>query len=633
MPKIRPEVTRKAFKEHIKPIISNPYTAIIELIANAYDAGATELNINWPLENTLDETHEPITAIFKDNGEGISKEDFIKIWKELSYNRLENQGKTVTLTYGNEEIIREAYGKNGKGRHAPFAFSNKYSVKTVKENKLSIFDIEIDSKGFTIEEQSTKETDETSGTEITFDVDSRKNINFEKLRETIATRFLKDESFKITLNRETINLTDIDDENKKEITCKFEDTEIKITQLESSTQTNYVKFSGLSWKIGNRLIEDKTWNKIVDGRKKISKKFNFIIDAEILKDYTNDNMTGFKKDEYVTSVKSAVETCIKKSLNESLKLEHDETKRNIIRDELPEIKKLSIINQEELGQFISDVQENCPTINYTHLRAVTEIFIKLKNTSTGYDLLKQLSNLSSDDYEELSEILNEWDIHSAKIVLDEIKWRIDLINELELKMDNPQTDELHELQPLFEKGLWIFGPEYESIEFTSNKTLTTVIKELFKSQNIEVENQRLRPDFVVIPNDKSIGIHSSDHFDENGEVDGIEKILIVELKKGGFKIKLNEIQQTQKYVQQLIDGNHITPEMKVTIYVLGSTVDVSHQTMGENIKIIPKPYHIILQRAKKRLFNLDKKIREIKEIDDEINDEIMKEALKQNTLI
>lgn len=632
MPKITPKITRKAFKEHIKSITSNPFTAIIELIANAYDAGATELNITWPLENTLDDRQESSTAIFKDNGEGISSKDFPEIWKELSYNRITNQGTTVTLNYDNEEITREVYGKNGKGRHAPFAFSNKYTVKTIKNNELSVFKIETDIKGFSIEEIEVEKTEEESGTEISFDVDSEKNIDIETLREAIATRFLKDESFKIILNNETIDLTDIEDEHKNEIMCNVDDTEIKIIQLQSTTKSSYIKFHGLSWKIGNRLIEDKTWNNILDGRKKISKKFNFIIDAEILKDYTNDNMTGFIKDDYVDTIKNAVKECIKKSINKTLKHEYDETKKKIIRAELPEIKKLSPLNQDELGQFISDVQENCPGINYNHLKSVTKIFIKLKKTSTGYDLLKQLSELSSRDYDELSEILNKWDVHSAKIVLDLIKWRLDLIEELKIKMDNPNTDELHELQPLFEKGLWIFGPEYESIEFTSNQRLSTVIRNIFKSQDINVENPRLRPDFVVIPNDKSIGVHSSYHFDEDSEVDGEDKILIIELKKGGFEIKLDEIQQTQRYVQQLIDGKHITPNMKVKVYVLGSTIAVGKQTMEDNIDILPISYTTILYRAQKRLFNLDKKIRETKNIDEDIDDEIMKDALKQSTL-
>ena len=37
------------------------------------------------------------------------------------------------------------------------------------------------------------------------------------------------------------------------------------------------------------------------------------------------------------------------------------------------------------------------------------------------------------------------------------------------------SDELHELQPIFEKALWIFGPDYDTIQYTSNKPLITVL--------------------------------------------------------------------------------------------------------------------------------------------------------------
>ena len=35
-------------QDHAGQIISEPRTAILELIANSYDAGATEINIVWP---------------------------------------------------------------------------------------------------------------------------------------------------------------------------------------------------------------------------------------------------------------------------------------------------------------------------------------------------------------------------------------------------------------------------------------------------------------------------------------------------------------------------------------------------------------------------------------------------------
>ena len=626
---IKPKLTEKAFKEHINSITSNSLNAIIEIIANSYDAGATKLDITWPLMNTLDKFQESRTAIFKDNGSGLSKEDFQEIWNELSYNRIENQGKYVMLNVDGENINREVYGKNGKGRHAPFAFSNKYYVKTIKNNVLSYFEVLMNSEGFVIIPIENKETDKDNGTEIIFEVPDDKNMEIIDIRETIAARFLKDDSFEITLNNDKINLTDINEDNIHKFDCKYNDDKIEIIQIESINKSNYIKFQGISWKIGNRLIEDKSWNNLIDGRKTFSRKFNYIIDATILKDYCNENMTSFINDPFVIDVKNSVEKCIKKSISSVLKEEQNRIKKQILNDQLPEVKMLSRLNQEELGQFISEVQENCPDMSYKYLKSTTEIFIKLRQTKTGYHLLQQLAKLSSEDYDELSEILKEWDIHSAKLVLDEIKWRLDLLNELRLKINDPATDELHELQPLFEKGLWIFGPEYESIEFTSNKTLTTVVEELFDKGIPNIGKPRLRPDFVAVPY-----IYASDSFDDEGEVEGIDKILIVELKKGGFNIGLDEMQQAQKYIQQLVDGNYITDEMTVKAYVLGSNVNVEKQTMGRHnhITIFPKTYNSIISRAEKRLFNLDKKIRELKQIDKGTDDEIINEILSQDII-
>ena len=52
----------------------------------------------------------------------------------------------------------------------------------------------------------------------------------------------------------------------------------------------------------------------------------------------------------------------------------------------------------------------------------------------------------------------------AKIVLDEIQTRLKLISELKIKIEMKGIDEVQQLQPLFEKGLWMFGPQFESIE-------------------------------------------------------------------------------------------------------------------------------------------------------------------------
>ena len=313
--------------------------------------------------------------------------------------------------------------------------------------------------------------------------------------------------------------------------------------------------------------------------------------------------------------------CIKKSVSNSL---NNQTKRDILINQLPDVKSLSRVSKEELGQFISDVQASCPDIKYEHLQSVTEIFIKLKQSKTGYGLFKQLSRRGI----EANEILEKWDVLSCKTVLDEIQWRLEIIGELKLIIDNPNLDEVRKLQPLIEKSLWIFGPEYESIEFTSNQTIATAIRKIFNKKRITVENLRLRPDFLVLPDDKSISVYSSNKFDD----EGIDKLLLVEIKKADHAITIDDIHQTQNYIQQLIDANIISSDMTVKAYVLGGPVAVDRMSIGANYEFIPMEYHVFLKRAEKRLFNLDSKIRQIKNIDDKPDDDIIQDILNQDTL-
>ena len=122
-----------------------------------------------------------------------------------------------------------------------------------------------------------------------------------------------------------------------------------------------------------------------------------------------------------------------------------------------------------------------------------------------------------------------------------------MLKDLQELIRDKGSDELHELQPLFERGLWMFGPEFEAVEFTSNKSMSTVVRDFFQKRGIDAS--RTRPDFVVLP-DSSIGLYCADEFSE-GEVSGTRKILIVELKRGGFCLTQKEVDQARDYAAEL----------------------------------------------------------------------------------
>ena len=213
-------------------------------------------------------------------------------------------------------------------------------------------------------------------------------------------------------------------------------------------------------------------------------------------------------------------------------------------------------------------------------------------------------------------------VHEANIVLDEIKRRISLVKELKLKVNDSDT-ELYELQLLFERGLWIFGSEYESVEFTLNRWLSTVGTDLLDKSNVEVTNPLIRPDLIVIPNQSVTGIYSKNKYDENGQSGDLEKILVVELKKVGYDISRKERNQLLQYLEQLVEEDYISENTVIQAYVLGSTVSCRKTTVGKNITVTPEQYNIILNRAENRLYNLERKIREIKNVSLNTCEELM----------
>lgn len=607
-----PEITDRAFNENIKHIISNPFNAIIEIISNSWDSGAENISITWP--NDREEE-----VVVEDDGEGMTDEEFREIWPKISYNRFEYKGKEVTFRR-ERKGDREAYGQHGKGRHSPFCFAQSYIVETWKDSQSSKFRIKRDKNtGFKIEALE-KVPKKDSGTKISFKI----NENFrspEEITKEIAARFLTDPSFKIKINDKKIEFDDLG-ENLEEIKCKIDGKDVKILKIKANKRSRNTHFHGVTWIIGKRRIKNTAWKEILDGRIDEAKHYAYIVYSDILKDELNDTMSDFKKSDESIRIQNGIIRCIKKSISLIMSSERNESKKRIIMENLSSIRDMSSTDQDEVGEFISELQETRTTIQDVDLKAATEVFIKIKKSNSGERLFHQLNEFTIKDYDILSEILDDWTMKEARVVLGLIRSRLDLIEKLELKCNNPKTLEVQELQPLFEEGLWIFGPEYESIEFTSNKSLTTVVISLLKKKRINIEESRLRPDFVVLPN-SSMSFHSCNE---------IDKMLFIELKKGGFKVDLDERTQVEKYINILIDGGAISESTMIDAYVLGSTVTCKGVTVGdrENIKIIPMQYHKILDKAEKRLLNLRKKIEEEKDIKDEPTDPTIKETLAQS---
>jgi hypothetical protein len=204
--------------------------------------------------------------------------------------------------------------------------------------------------------------------------------------------------------------------------------------------------------------------------------------------------------------------------------------------------------------------------------------------------------------------MQKWTASNAEIVLGELEHRLAVIKDLQKLVRDRNSDEVHDLQPVFERGLWIFGPEYESVEFTSNRGMTHVVQEFFGRRGMITSGKR--PDFVALP-DSSIGLYSADEFTD-GEVSGVRKVLIVELKRGGFRLTQKELDQAREYARELRAKGCVPAKAEIEAFVLGAELEqgLVEMIMGDGTTVKPFLYDVLLNRAHARVFNLSRKIKE-----------------------
>lgn len=602
--------------DHAGQIVSDPQIAIVELVANAYDAGASTVDIQWP---DKDGDYFEIS----DDGTGMTPDEFGKRWKQFNYSRRDEQGDDVLFPSGVKgKTPRKAFGQSGKGRHGAFCFADEYEVDTKKDGvhlKVKVKWLKLSDRPFDFESKAAEPCDkQLHGTKISGYV-LRNRIGADALHDAIGSKFIVDPGFTIILNGVKLKLTDLAHRTNTTIVKTDLGDDITVHRIESPSQDRTTKLRGITWWVNNKMVGQPSWEgldkqgAILDGRTQAAKRYSFVVVADCLNDgkHIRDDWSGFYETNKTQAVRRTVREHIIGEINTLLSEFRKDRKMLALGEQRDCLKQLPRISQQAVGQFIDEVQQKCPSLTDSELTNTVAIFTKMETARSGYELLQKLAACSSDDLDKWNNLMEEWTVDRAQIVLAELKRRLDLITELQKRVHDKNTDELHELQPLFAEGLWIFGPEYDSPDFIANRQMTTVVAKLL---NIipEMELSARRPDFVVLP-DQSLSVFAADGFGPDGDVTGFRKILIIELKRGGFCLTSDEMTQGQKYAHELRKSSGVMASTDFHVFVLGGEIGEAEELIvGKHIKVQPMCFEAVLRRAQARTFNLHKKLESTK---------------------
>lgn len=591
-------------------LVHSPEIALTELVANAWDAGATTVDIYIPEDYNQ-------KLIIEDNGTGLTEKLFKERWMKLGYNRIKHQGKSVIFP-PNVDGKRLAYGRNGVGRHGLLCFDKEYTVITNAEGNKSTFVIttQDETHPFVIKESYFDKSD-AFGTRL--EVIVTKNLpNPDKILRIISARFLHDPKFIVSINRQTVQLeqhsglidtTEIDVKENIKLIAHF---------IDSQKSARSTLYQGIAFWQSNRLVGEPSWilgNEVfIDGRTKFAKRYTVVIQTNDLAEFIYEDWTGFKKVETMEKVYKKVFEYVNKMFAEIAEDTIEETKQQIKSDFHVELSQLTPLAKYEVNEAIESITIAHPTAKPESISIAVEAIINLEKTRTGKELLVRLSKLSEDDINGLNTLLENWSIRDALSVLDEIDNRISVIEAIRKLSGDENVDQLHVLHPLVTNARWLFGPEYESAEYASNRQLQNAVQIIFKTeiQKDVFNNHRKRPDIVVLSN-ATISVTGTEMFDSDSRLSNVNRILIIELKKGGSKLSRIERNQAMSYVEDFINAGNIIGNPSIDCYVIGKTFSEKVELnvkVGDRGKVSVSTFDQLVDTAEKRLFGLRQKLNE-----------------------
>lgn len=604
-----------------RKLTSRPDIALTELIANAWDAGASRVEIVIsPIKKV-----EDLYIRVEDDGSGMTKEEFEARWMTLAYNRLRHQGEHVEMPPERKAVKRRAYGRNGIGRHSMLCFSNRYEVETWKNGTAHRFELEASAGETALRINSQKQFRKLGhGTIVSARIDKIQNYpEMSEIKRILSARFIYDPEFQLLINGEQILLnehTGIIAEEEIDVT---DGIRIKVTALSSDKTARRSQQHGIAFWVNKRLVGEPSWymNKknIADGRTTIARQFTIIVQTDDMLEDIKEDWTGFKDNPRVRTLYKKVEYFANKLFREVNKEKNEELKHNIVRMYAKDIQLSDLSVRREILDLVDQVVDEAPDLSKSYLELMVGKLLEINKSRSKKILVEKIFSLTEKDADTLNSILDDWDISDMECVLDEIDRRLATIQAIERFSKTNRTDELHVLHPLVLEAKWIFGPEYDSNFYGSNSRLSTILRKHLKRPEAvtNLSQPRKRPDIILFNNGSMIG-YATEDFNSETSLMEFQKLLIIELKCGGSDIGVEEVGQAEKYVNELYFSNAFNSKVQIDSFVVGHSVSDRmgrtkelRDSQGFIIgKIVSASYSQLIGTAQRRLLGLKTRLTE-----------------------
>lgn len=588
-------------------IAYRPDTAISELVANAWDAGASTVRITIPKDV------DGIVSV-EDDGVGLNEELFLSRWMRLGYQRIQHQGEWAEFPSERRNTKRKAYGRNGLGRHALLCFANQYCVDTLRDSEKQAF-------RFTVQPSSNESpfvltetipVDRAAhGTRVWTTVE-KNPPSAARIADAMSLAFLSDPTFTILVNEERVSFDAFDVAHKETVEIPGGTCSVKFLKLPEGKKGR----TGVAFWVGNRLVGQPGYHilgtSLIDGRSTAAKSHFVIVQSDDLFEYVKPDWSGFMRTDRFLEVADRVASYVSKIAAKLNSDAIDDTKKAAYIENREGIRTLTPLGKDEVKDFVDGFVERIPGISSEILAAGIAAAINLEQSRSGHILLHQLESISESEIDSLAHLLSNWTMKDAMLVLDEIGRRSATVEAIRKLKGDPKADELHTMHPLVAQSRWLFGPEFDSPDFLSNTTIRSAAELVFKKKldPSQIMNPRKRPDLVFV-RDATFGITAVNRFDADSEIAVLDRLLLIELKRGDAMIELKHVNQAQLYIHDLLNCGLLDGTPHIRSFVVGHRVNTKLQSVTkigepEVARIQATTFDQLVRTAELRLFGLSR---------------------------
>lgn len=547
--------------------------ALKELIANAWDADATSVDVVIP---------EPLTGepiVVEDDGYGMTPQEIASAYLTIAYDRRRAGGDRTPKG-------RLARGYRGIGKFAGLIAADVMTVLTVSRNvrtRLVLNRTELEALGRDLEETELQLDTEYNisghGTKVelswlrpTFALPTR-----ESLGRVLLQEFGRNDDFRITINGHVLSSDVLQGEHVTDgVLLSTGDT--VACQIWFLGKPGSVRDPGLLIRVRDRAIGGPTFFGL-DRDSDISKSLLRRIYGEVRADHLEEavlaNWSGFIENSTVYQKFMAdMGSWLKQQLLSLRDAEAGTAPEEFVASYEEEIQRLPVPRREQARHALLRVFKRFYGEAEERKDAVAKLVLDAMEMDEYWSLVKRIDETPHDDVLKLASLLEQWGLHEVGEVVYQARRRIRALEAFEALIRDESTLELSGVHRGLRDNAWLLGDQYELLK--SNRTLRNVIEDLSGSRyNGDAASKR--PDLFLV------------------SLQG--RYLIVELKRPTYMIDHRDVAQALIYRDQI---RAYYPSGHFDVIVIGGSVD-PHLDRSQYRDVVPRTYREVVQEARSRL--------------------------------